>query len=115
MTLLLIAIGASIGAPLRFILDRAITDRARDAQIPWGLFAVNVIGSCAAAIILATTDGALRLMLLVGVCGAFTTFSGFGWDAVRLWSTARGAFWATVLGMPLACAAAFLAGWALVR
>jgi CrcB protein len=111
MTLVLIAIGAAIGAPLRFIVDGAITARARGAMLPWGLFIVNVVGSAVAALVLATTTGDLRLMLTIGLCGAFTTFSGFGWESLRLWSSARGAFWATVIGMPLACTAVFLLVW----
>lgn len=114
MTLVLIAIGAAIGAPLRYLVDRSVTSRARGAAFPWGLFTVNVIGSAVAAVVLATTSGELRLLLTIGVCGAFTTFSGFGWEAVRLWSTARTAFWATVVGMPLACTAAFMFAWAVV-
>ena len=114
MTWVLIAIGAAVGAPLRFVVDSAITARVRHSRIPWGLFAVNVIGSAVAAVVIATTDDGLRLLLTVGLCGAFTTFSGFGWEATRLWSTARGAFWATVIGMPLACTAAFMLPWMLL-
>ena len=113
MTLVLIAIGAALGAPLRYLVDRSVTTRARGAAFPWGLFTVNVIGSAVAAVVLATTSGDLRLLLTVGLCGAFTTFSGFGWEASRLWSTARGAFWVTVIAMPLACTAAFLLAWSL--
>lgn len=114
MTLVLIAIGAAIGAPLRFLVDQSVTTRARGSAVPWGLFTVNIVGSALAALVLATTSGDVRLMLTIGLCGALTTFSGFAWDAVRLWSTARGAFWATVIGMPLACTAAFMLTWSLV-
>ena len=50
----------------------------------------------------------LRLFLLVGICGAFTTFSGFAWEANRLWSISRAVFWWAVIVMPVACTGAFL-------
>ena len=66
------------------------------------------IGSIAAGLVLAWTTGDLRILLLAGFCGAFTTFSGFGWEAHRLWDASRRAFWAAVVVMPVACVAGFL-------
>lgn len=113
MTLLAIVIGAAFGAPLRFIVDRGVTQRSAGRHFAWGLLTVNVLGSAFAGIILATTEGFWRMLLLIGFCGAFTTFSGFGWEANRLWSVARPQFWSTVVVMPLACTAAFLITWTL--
>jgi fluoride ion exporter CrcB/FEX len=58
--------------------------------------------------VLVLTSGELRLFLLVGICGAFTTFSGFAWEANRLWSISRAVFWWAVIVMPVACTGAFL-------
>jgi fluoride ion exporter CrcB/FEX len=74
---------------------------------------VNGLGSAIAGVVLATTTGDLRFLLLVGFCGAFTTFSGFGWEADRLWATARDAFWLAVIVMPVVCVALFLGAWRL--
>lgn len=118
MTLVLaIALGGAIGAPLRYLLDLVVTRRVAGAgswrAFPWGLLVVNTLGSALAGVILAASTGDLRTLLLVGFCGAFTTFSGFGWEATRLWPTQRSAFWAAVLVLPSASVAAFWLAWRL--
>lgn len=116
---LAVALGGAVGAPLRYLLDRWVTRRVAGPgparAFPWGLLVVNVLGSLVAGVVLAATTGDLRTLLLVGLCGAFTTFSGFGWETTRLWSTARAAFWAAVTLLPVACVAAFLLAWHLTR
>lgn len=79
-----IALAAAIGAPLRFVIERRITDPLDPDAFPWGLVVVNVTGSALAGVVVATTTGDLRSVLLVGLCGAYTTFSGFAFSALRL-------------------------------
>ena len=114
---LAVVAGGAVGAPLRYLLDRAVTARTAGTEppreFPYGLLVVNVLGSALAGIVLATTTGDLRVLLLAGFCGAFTTFSGYGWEVARLWDTARAAFWAAVLVMPAACLVAVLGFWRL--
>jgi len=118
-TWLAVVLGGAVGAPLRFLVDRAVTVRVAGVEppreFPWGLMVVNGAGSGIAGVVLAATTGDLRVLLLVGLCGALTTFSGFAWEADRLWSAARSAFWAAVLVMPLACIGFFIAAWQLTR
>jgi CrcB protein len=115
MTLLAVVLGAAIGAPLRYLVDRAVTARtsgpAPGHQFPWGLLVVNVSGSVVAGVALALTTGDFRVFLLTGLCGAFTTFSGFGWEADRLWVTTRSVFWWAVVIMPAACLVGFMVAW----
>ena len=114
---LAVVAGGAVGAPLRYLIDRAVTSRTAGTrpprEFPYGLLVVNVLGSALAGLVLATTTGDLRVLLLAGFCGALTTFSGYGWETTRLWDTARGTFWASVAVMPAACVVAFLGFWRL--
>lgn len=117
MTILAVIIGAAIGAPLRYLVDRWVTGRTATGvgAFPWGLLTVNVIGSLLAGIALAVTEGQVRALVIIGFCGAFTTFSGFIWESLVLWRSARLVFWSAFLVMPIACTGVFLAAWVSAR
>jgi fluoride exporter len=88
MTLILIALGAAVGAPLRYLTDRLIQSR-HDTVFPFGTLAVNVIGSCLLGVLfgLGTAgrlDSAVAALLGPGFCGALTTYSTFGYETIRL-------------------------------
>jgi CrcB protein len=83
MTLLLVAAGAAVGAPLRYLVDRTV-QRRRDSAFPWGTLTVNVVGSFVLGLLTVTTDQTITLLLGVGFCGAFTTYSTFGYETIRL-------------------------------
>lgn len=100
--IVVIAVGGALGAGLRHLIERWVATRHRGA-LPGCLFLVNVIGSAIAGVMVGGTTGALRLFLLVGVCGALTTYSGFGSAVHRLWSSDRRAAWITIIGMPTLC------------
>lgn len=90
MNWLLVIAGAMVGAPLRYLTDRAVRLRLRpDAVFPWGTFTVNVAGSLVLGLLTgAAAAGAagerLELLLGTGLCGALTTYSTFSWETVRL-------------------------------
>lgn len=91
MTLLLVAVGAAVGAPLRYLVDRAIQAR-HDAVFPCGTFTVNVTGSLilgalAGAAAAHDVPGSLNALVGVGLCGALTTYSTFGYETIRLVET----------------------------
>lgn len=83
-----VAVGGFVGAPSRFLLDRYVTGRVF-SQLPWGTFVVNVSGAFLLGLLtgLATT-GKLPVTVGAGVgdgfCGAFTTFSTFSFETLRL-------------------------------
>ncbi|MES4906420.1 MULTISPECIES: fluoride efflux transporter CrcB [unclassified Streptomyces] len=88
MNWLLVVAGAMVGAPLRYLTDRAVQAR-HDSVFPWGTFTVNVVG----CLVLGTLTGAaaagaassrLQLLLGTGLCGALTTYSTFSYETLRL-------------------------------
>jgi fluoride exporter len=84
MTVALVFLGAVVGAPLRYLTDRAVQAR-HDSVFPWGTLSVNVIG----CLVLGGLTGAalpdpVLSLLGTGFCGALTTYSTFGYETLRL-------------------------------
>jgi CrcB protein len=86
MTVLLALLGGAVGAPSRYLIDRAIQQR-RASVFPWGTLTVNVTGCLILGMV---TGGAAHLpkeiltLAGTGFCGALTTFSTFGFETSRL-------------------------------
>ena len=83
-----VALGGMVGAPARYLLDRAVSRRAGGAM-PWGTWVVNVTGSLLLGLLTGLAQhGHLspvaQAVTATGFCGAFTTFSTFTVEAVRL-------------------------------
>jgi CrcB protein len=81
-------VAGAVGAPARYLLDGAVADRA-DGPFPWGTFAVNVTGSFLFGFLTGlglnhAFPKVPRLVLGTGFCGAYTTFSTFTFESVRL-------------------------------
>lgn len=85
MTVLWVALGALVGAPLRLFADRVATARRGRGSV-LGTLTVNVLGSVVLGVLLGRSDVSPAVLALVGTgfCGTLTTFSTFGWDVVRL-------------------------------
>ncbi|WP_229401432.1 fluoride efflux transporter CrcB [Micromonospora okii] len=116
MTVLLIALGAAVGAPLRYLTDRAVQAR-HASSFPWGTLVVNVLGSLVlGALVAAPVGPAVRALLATGFCGALTTYSTFGYETLRL--ARDGAWWwaaANAVTSVLAGLGAASLGYALTR
>jgi CrcB protein len=73
VTLLYVALGAALGAPLRFL-----TAHFLDGRLPWGTVLVNVAGSFVLGALTGSgLDAELLALLGTGFCGALTTYSAF--------------------------------------
>jgi CrcB protein len=86
VSFVLVALGAAVGAPLRYLVDRAVQGR-HDSLFPWGTFTVNVIGSLILGVLVGGANavpGAVMDLLGTGLCGALTTYSTFGYETIRL-------------------------------
>jgi CrcB protein len=84
VTVLLVALGAALGAPARYLADMLLRGR-HDSVFPWGTFAVNIVG-CGLLGFLAviTSDTGVMAFAGTGFCGALTTYSTFSYETVRL-------------------------------
>jgi CrcB protein len=115
--MLMIALGAAVGAPARYLTARAIQSIQfqRSTPFPWGTLTVNVLAS----LILGAVTGAgarlnpdVAILLGAGFSGALSTYSAFGYETLRL--SQQGARWAAVgnLGLSLAAGVGAAAlGW----
>jgi fluoride exporter len=79
---------AAIGAPARYLIDGLVQNRT-DAAFPWGTFVVNVSGSLILGMIVGLglyhgLGSTARTVLGTGGMGAYTTFSTFTFETVRL-------------------------------
>lgn len=84
MSALMVALGAAVGAPARFLVDLALQRRLGQA-FPWGTLTVNVLGSFLLGVFMALPLPPEALALLgTGFCGALTTYSTFAYETVRL-------------------------------
>jgi len=79
---------AAVGAPLRYLVDGAIGERVEGA-FPWGTLAVNASGSLVLGVLTGLAlyhafPATPKVILGTGFCGAYTTFSTFTYETVRL-------------------------------
>ena len=78
----LVGTGGAIGAVGRY----AVGQWVEAGRIPVGTLAVNALGSFLLGLVLAAGASDETVLLVgVGACGAFTTYSSFSFETVRLW------------------------------
>ena len=116
MIALFVALGALVGAPARYLTDRAVQSTHRTV-FPWGTLTVNVLASLVFGVVLgAGTAVSADMLALVttGFCGSLSTFSTFSYESVRLAQTRE---WfnagANLLVSVLAGIGAVALGWAI--
>ncbi|MES0371816.1 MAG: fluoride efflux transporter CrcB [Mariprofundaceae bacterium] len=104
-----VAIGGASGAVLRYLMAGAV-QRFAGGAFPWGTFAVNALGSFLLGFLFvwlierSTASELVRLALTVGMLGAFTTFSTYSLESIRLLQEgAYGLAAGNVIGQVVVC------------
>lgn len=119
MSYVWVALGSAVGGIARYGCS-GFAVRLAGETFPWGTLFVNVAGSLAIGVLAALVppDGRLlfvpdaRALLMIGVCGGFTTFSSFSLETLNL---ARNGAWAAagsyVIASFVLCLAAVCVGY----
>ena len=112
--LLLISAGGAVGTAARYALSVALA-RALGPALPYGTFAVNVLGSFLLGVVVQASLGpapllspTARLVLGTGVMGGFTTYSAFNQETLGFLQT--GAWGTAALYVAATVAICLLAG-----
>ena len=113
-----VALGGAIGSMARYGISVAAA-RAWGPEYPWGTILINVAGSFLISFVGTLTAGSgaipasqgVRIFVMVGLCGGFTTFSSFSLQTLELAQDGRwlGAAGNVLLSMAL-CLIAVTAG-----
>jgi CrcB protein len=110
----LVGVGGFLGAISRYAVG-VLVARRLGASFPYGTFVINITGCFAIAFFLTLTtervvlNDAWRLLFPVGFVGAYTTFSTYEWETLRL--VQSGAFARAALYVALSTSVGFAAVW----
>ena len=121
LDLLWVGVGGSIGAIARYGMGRAIHDRV-ETTFPVGTLTINVLGSIAIGVLVTllaeryAPNHALRLLIVTGFLGGYTTFSSYAYEAITLADRGQlGRSLIYIMGSNALALAGCAAGVALVR
>jgi CrcB protein len=116
-----ISLGAILGACSRYFISRTAA-RLLSTSFPYGTLFVNVTGSLLLGFFLVWTservlaDPRWRLLIAVGFCGAYTTFSSYAFETIVYFEQGHWMLLAgNILTNNLLCLLAVIAGAALAR
>ena len=88
--ILVVGLGGFLGSILRYLMGIMVMQVSRQGAFPWGTVTVNVFGCLLIGLLGRWFESAdqvpvqLRLFLMVGLLGGFTTFSAFGYETLLL-------------------------------
>ena len=118
---LAISSAAIVGANLRYLLSR-IAARLLGPVFPYGTLFINIAGSFIVGFFIVWTtervliDPRWRLLVVIGFCGSFTTFSSFAFETMAYFEQGQwGLMAVNILSNNLLCLGAALAGMSLGR
>jgi len=112
--LLLVGIGGTIGAILRYLVAGAVP---RLSVIPAGTLTVNVVGSfILSCLTFSGANSGILYLVNIGILGSFTTFSTFSYESFRLLEENELSYFVLNIGLNLVmCLASVKAGRLLVN
>jgi fluoride exporter len=118
---LAISLAAIVGANLRYLLSR-LAVREFGPVFPYGTLFINIVGSFVVGFfVIWTTERVLidprwRVIVVVGFCGSFTTFSSYAFETMSFFEQGqRGLMLANIFGNNLLCLGGALGGMAVAR
>jgi CrcB protein len=118
---LAISVAAMVGANLRFLVSR-LAVREFGPVFPAGTLLINILGSFIVGLFIVWTservllDPRWRLLVVVGFCGSFTTFSSYAFETMAYFEQGQwGLMLANIFSNNLLCLGGALAGMALAR
>jgi len=118
---LAISIAAILGANLRYVLSR-LAVREFGPIFPYGTLIINILGSFIVGLFVIWTieralmDPRWRLLVAIGFCGSFTTFSSYAFETMSFFERGQwGLMLANIFSNNLLCLGAALAGMAVAR
>ena len=116
-----VTVGAIAGANLRYFLSR-LAAKLISTDFPYGTLFINVTGSLLVGFFLAWTtervlvDPKWRMLVAIGFCGSYTTFSSFAYESIAYFEQGHWLLFTTnILLNNLLCLAAVLLGIAAAR
>lgn len=116
-----VSVGAVVGACARYMISR-FAAKALSPDFPYGTLFINVSGSLLLGWFMvwsterALADPRLRLLIAIGFCGSFTTFSSYAFESFFYFEQGHYLMFATnVLSNNILCLVSVLAGAALAR
>jgi CrcB protein len=101
MRALFVALGAGVGAPLRFLIDHKVKKHHR-SLIPIETLVINTVGSFVLGLVV-NSHGNTLLIMGTGFAGAFTTWSTFAVETHHLLQHKHHRKALTYLALTLAC------------
>ena len=118
---LAISIAAIIGANMRYVLSR-FAAREFGSIFPYGTLVINIVGSFIVGLfVIWTTERVLvdprwRLLVVVGFCGSFTTFSSYAFETMSFFEHGQwGLMVINIVSNNLLCLLGALGGMAVAR
>ncbi len=119
--LLIISLGAIVGANARYLISRFAV-KVLGPVFPYGTLFINISGSLVVGFFMvwaterAIVDPRWRLLIVVGFCGAFTTFSSYAFETMAYFEQGQWLLlWANILTNNVLCLLSALAGMGLAR